>query len=243
MNGDKSAYHSLSRTVPDSWVAGLVSNADMKKPSDSINQRCLDRTTTEIKKLRFSASPGVLALAVLLVCFADFRAFSQGQNVSEVPLLHARIDLTLDKKVYGRRETVKFRALLVNVDPRGFYVSKSFYEAGGGIAGFYVYGNQLTGKKGGIDCSALAGDAFQFSESRNPEQILKEDYLPLRPGGFVGYEGDYHPCTVNNPGEYQIWVEYVTGDLNQHAVRSLVINGQHVLDGRFKSKPVKFLVR
>jgi len=149
----------------------------------------------------------------------------------------------IEKKVYGRREPVRFKALLSNLDSSGFYISKSFYQAGGGIAGFYVYGTQLRGKKSGTVCSVMAGDAFKSSESRSPEQILKEDFLPLQPGGFVGYEAKYHPCTVTDPGEYEIWVEYTTGDLSQSVVRSLVVNQKRVLDGKFKSPPVKFWVR
>jgi hypothetical protein len=87
------------------------------------------------------------------------------------------------------------------------------------------------------------GDAFRATESRSPEQILKEDFLPLRPGGFVGYEGTYQPCVISNPGEYEIWVEYVPQDLSQELVRPLIVNRQRVLDGTFKSTPVKFWIR
>jgi len=181
-------------------------------------------------------------VALVLICIANISA-SQEQGQLAVPTPHVRIELTLDKKVYGRREGVHFKAMLVNVDSNGFYVSKSFHEGGGGTAGFYVYGTQLRGKRGGVGCSAMAGDVFRVSESRSPEQILKEDFLPVQPGGRVGYEGDYHPCAVVNPGEYEIWVEYVTGDVNQTLVRSLVVNRQRVLDGKFKSAPVRFWVR
>jgi hypothetical protein len=181
-------------------------------------------------------------VVLVLICIANVTC-AQEQEQREAPTPHTRIELTLDKKVYGRREGVKFKAMLMNVDSNGFYVSKSFYEAGGGIAGFYVYGTQLSGKRDGFPCTMGAGDAFRRTESRSPEQILKEDFLRLSPGGLVGYEGEYKPCAVSNPGEYEIWVEYITGDLSQHLVRTLVVNHERVLDGKFKSMPVKYWVR
>jgi hypothetical protein len=181
--------------------------------------------------------------AIFFLCTGVVTSTQAQEPQKVIPEPHVRIELTIDKKVYGRRESVRFKASLKNIDPRGFYISKSFYEAGGGIAGFYVYGTQLSGKKGGVTCEAGYGDSFRFSESRSPEQILKEDFLPLRPGGFVGYEGTYQPCVISNPGEYEIWVEYVTWDLSQGLVRPLVFNRQRVLDGTFKSRPVKFWIQ
>jgi hypothetical protein len=186
----------------------------------------------------------MLAICLFLLICVDIVGFGQDRIANDVTLApRVRIELTIGKKVYGRREPVKFRALLSNLDSSGLYISKSFYEAGGGIAGFYIHGTQLSGKKGGTICEAMAGDAFKSSESRSPEQIVREDFLPLQPGGLVGYQAEYHPCTVANPGEYEIWVEYITGDLSQSVVRSLVVNQQRVLDGKFKSMPVKFWVR
>ena len=99
--------------------------------------------------------------AALLFFCAGAVASAQTQEGQEViPAPHVRIELTLDKKVYGRREPVTYKAVLKNVDPRGFYISKSFHEGGGGIAGFYVYGTQLSGKRGGVNCSAMAADDY-----------------------------------------------------------------------------------
>jgi hypothetical protein len=185
----------------------------------------------------------LLCTALPFLCAGVIASAQTPEPQEVIPAPHARVELTVDKKVYGRREAVKFRAILVNDDPRGFYISKSFYDAGGGVAGFYVYGTQLSGKKGGQKCTAMAGDAFGPRESRSPEQILKEDFLPIQPGGFVGYEGTYQPCVISNSGEYEIWVEYETGDLHQGLVRPLVVHRQRVLDGKFKSTPVKFWIR
>ena len=185
----------------------------------------------------------LVSSALLFVCAASIVS-AKAQGPQEViPPPHVWIELTVDKKVYGRRESVRFKAILKNIDPRGFYISKSFYEAGGGIAGFYVYGTQLSGKKGGVNCGTGVGDFIRATESRSPEEILREDFLPLRPGGFVGYEGTYQPCVISNPGEYEIWVEYVTQDWSQGLVRPLVVNRQRVLDGTYKSMPVKFWIR
>jgi hypothetical protein len=182
--------------------------------------------------------------AILFVCAASMVCARAQEQQETIPAPHALVELTVNKRVYGRREPVTFRAILVNDDPRGFYISKSFYGAGGGVAGFYVYGVQLSGKRRGEKCSAMAGDVFRLAaESRSPDQVLKEDFLPIQPGGFVGYEGAYQPCAISSPGEYEIWVEYETGDLSQGLVRTLVVHRQRVLDGKFKSNPVKFWIR
>jgi len=180
--------------------------------------------------------------ASLFLCIGVGCAYSQ-QPQDVIPAPHAAVELTINKKVYGRRESVRFKAILKNIDPRGFYISKSFYEAFGS-AGFSVYGRQLSGKKGGFNCGRGIGDRIRATpESRSPEEILREDFLQLRPGGFVGYEETYQPCVVSNPGEYEIWVEYVTGDWSQGLVRPLVVNRERVLDGTYKSRPVKFWIR
>src|SRR5436190_7436047 len=177
------------------------------------------RQFSSAMRVQITRMKQILAVSVFLVICADIVAFGQDRIANDVTP-RVRIELTIEKKVYGRTEPVKFKALLSNLDSNGFYISKSFYQAGGGIAGFYIYGTQLSGKRGGTVCGAMAGDAFKSSESRSPEQILKEDFLPLQPGGFVGYDGKYQPCTISNPGEYEIWVEYITGDLSQSVVRS-----------------------
>src|SRR6202158_6548545 len=87
--------------------------------------------------------------SALLFLYARVMTSAQAQEPQEViPAPHARVELRIDKKVYGRREPITFRAILVNDDTRGFYISKSFYGAGGGVAGFYVYGTQLSGRRG-----------------------------------------------------------------------------------------------
>jgi hypothetical protein len=80
--------------------------------------------------------------------------------------------------------------------------------------------------------------------SRSPEQILKEDFLSLPPGGLIGYEDNYAGCEVVNPGQYEISAAYVAGDLNQDKVESLMMNDAGVLKrGTYHSAPMTFTVR
>jgi len=185
-------------------------------------------------------------LLLIALCVASSGVYGQATQTPEelIPRPRAQVELTIPKRVFGPREPIKFRVTLINVDPRGFYISKQFYEEGGGIAGFDITVTQLTGKKGGEVCAASAADRFGIAaDPRTPEQILKEDFVPIRPGAFVGWSGEYQRCKVNNPGEYEISAAYSTADLYQGRVRNLVINRQRVLDGTFKSKKVRFEVR
>lgn len=185
-------------------------------------------------------------LLLIALCLASSGVYGQATQTSEelIPQPRAQVELTIPKKIFGRREPIKFRVMLVNIDPRGFYISKEFYEHGGGIAGFDITVTQLSGKKGSEACVVGVADRFGIgADSRSPEQVLKEDFVPIRPGAFVGWSGEYQRCKVNSPGEYEISATYSTADMYQERVRTLIVNRQRVLDGTFKSKKIPFEVR
>jgi hypothetical protein len=108
------------------------------------------------------------------------------------------VEIKPDKNTYLPNEPIHFRAVLRNAGNTAVYISKSFVQAGGGIAGFYVSVKRLTGKTSGSGCVAAA-DRFPPPDPRAPEQILREDYLRLLPGGIVGFESQYDGCVVRYP--------------------------------------------
>lgn len=101
---------------------------------------------------------------------------------------------------------------------------------------------QLTGRSSGRGCT-FAGDRFAEKDSRTPEQILREDYLPLQPADIVGYEDEYNGCVVKHPGPYQIVATYLAFDLNIEKVKLLTENAAQVANGSVTSKPLTFHVR
>jgi hypothetical protein len=102
---------------------------------------------------------------------------------------HLYVEVTTDKKVYLRGEPVRYRIVLRNGGDSAVYVAKSFSDAGGGIAGFYVDVKQLTGKRS--TCGGFAVDRAILPDARTPEQILGEDYLLLKPRELIGFESGY----------------------------------------------------
>jgi hypothetical protein len=150
-----------------------------------------------------------------------------------------QVEVSTDKTHYTVGESIRFKALLSNRGPSAVYVAKSFFSAGGGIAGFWVSVDQLKGKRSGLGCVS-AGDRFPMKDPRAPEQILQEDFLRLPPGGIVGYEDQYRGCVVKNSGTYQITATYCACDLNSGKARSAE---QSVFIGKINSKPTKFRVR
>ena len=66
---------------------------------------------------------------------------------------------------------------------------------------------------------------------RPAEQVLKEDYIYLPAGAFVGYELSPLPCELRNPGKYRIEVFYSAQDLNVSRVAKLQGLDSPVLTG------------
>ena len=135
-----------------------------------------------------------------------------------------------------------FTAILRNGGNSPVYISKNISEAGGGIAGFYINVKQLVGKPSGKKCVA-AGDRYP-NESRTPEQVLREDYLLLPPGGMVGVEAQFFTgCVVRNPGMYEATAEYSAQDMNVNKVKQVAIKPQQIVTGQFYSLPQRFRIR
>jgi hypothetical protein len=151
-----------------------------------------------------------------------------------------QVEIKTDKTNYTAGEPVRFKAVVSNRDHSAVYISKSFFSAGGGVAGFLVSVEQLKGKKSGLGCVS-AGDRFSVEEDpRTAEQILREDFLRLPAGGMVGYEDQYRGCVVKNSGTYQITATYCACDLNTGKVKAV---DQSVVIGKISSKPIQFRVR
>jgi hypothetical protein len=148
----------------------------------------------------------------------------------------------MNKSVYLRNEPVGYRVILRNSGKSAVYVAKSFSNAGGGIAGFYVDVKQLTGKRS--RCGGFAGDRFSLPDARTPEQILGEDYLTLNPGELIGFESEYD-CIGGDllSGTYQVTATYAAQDLNIDKVRRLTDKADSIVVGRIRSKPLTFRVR
>ena len=151
------------------------------------------------------------------------------------------VQIKTDKRAYAVGERIRFTATLRNNGSTGVYISKSFSDAGGGIAGFYVTVTQLTGKPSGQGCVATGDKGW--GESRTPEQILREDYFLLPPGGFVGFETEFTGCVVKNSGLYQAQATYSAQDVNIEKVRQVAGNPYHVAIGQIQSGLIKFRVR
>jgi hypothetical protein len=158
---------------------------------------------------------------------------------------HLSVDLTLSKATFMPNEPIQYRVLLRNIGTSAVYISKSFFEAGGGIAGFYVDLEQLTGELSENAGCGMAGDRFMTNDSRTPRQIQREDFLRLPPGAFVGFESTYGDCTTattRKPGKYRLTATYVAQDLNTNRVAPVADKNEPVVLGRFKSDPVTFQV-
>ena len=112
---------------------------------------------------------------------------------------------------------------------------------GGGIAGFGIDVKQLTGKRSGTGC-VMAGDALPSKDDRKPEQILREDFVRLGKGEFVGFEDLYKSCVVRYPGTYQVTAYYSASNFNTKVVSGLSDAKASVLEGRVQSKPFTFRV-
>ena len=80
------------------------------------------------------------------------------------------------------------------------------------------------------------------SDSRTPEQVLREDYLALPPGAMVGFETQYDGCDVENPGAYQITATYSAQDLNVGKVRQVAGKADQIVTGQLHSTPATFRV-
>lgn len=180
-----------------------------------------------------------LALTIALV-LATWSA-SQDAKTAVPRELQVKVEITTDKKDYREGEPIKFRAVLANEGGYAIYLAKTWDHAGGGIAGFFISVKQLNGKPAKLSCGGTA-DRGVFTDSRTPEQILREDFVRLPPGGLVGFEEQYLECAVEHAGTYQIAAMYSPNDLNTHKIVPLSDERNSVLTERIYSKPFTFRV-
>ncbi|HYM76468.1 MAG TPA: hypothetical protein VE377_10870 [Candidatus Dormibacteraeota bacterium] len=172
---------------------------------------------------------------------AALASASQEAKTVKPKELQVKVEITTDKKDYVEGEPIKFRVVLVNQGGPAIYIAKSWDDAGGGIAGFFISVKQLRGRPPKLRCGGTA-DRGVFPDTRSPEQILKEDFVRLPPGDFVGFTDQYRECAVEYAGMYRISAMYSPNDLNTHKVVPLSDEKNSVLTERIYSKPFAFRV-
>ncbi len=93
------------------------------------------------------------------------------------------------------------------------------------------------------------GDYLSPQDHRSSEQIFKEDFVRLPPGGLVGFEDElnrFPPIGCAQPyqsvGKYVVVVVYSAKDRDKESVTS-VLKGEKLMDGRYESAPVTFTIR
>jgi hypothetical protein len=175
---------------------------------------------------------------------------SSFQNLGQiVESINVRLEVTTSKKIYSVGESIKWRATLINNGDSGstaFYVSKKLGYAGGNIPGFDISVRQLSGRPPKGPGCAWAGDAFRRKDHRNSAEILKEDFILLQPGSFVGFGDGYSGCSARDlgPGNYEITAFYYSApEVSLSDPPELRVPGAHILKGKFKSAPFVFTIR
>lgn len=155
-----------------------------------------------------------------------------------------RVEIHTTKKNYTLAEStrIEFTAFLINTGNSSVYVAKDFLEALGGRAGFHIKLEQFSGRRRKFrNCEGFY-DWAPSVDRRSPEQILKEDFVLLRPGGIVGFRSMYRGCAPEHPGTYQVIAEYVTQDWNPGNFPTNTKLGE-LLTGKIISQPYRFTVR
>jgi hypothetical protein len=195
------------------------------------------------------SSAVILAIALLIFLAIKPSASSQAAGSTDV-----RVEISTDKKTYTRGELVRFRAVLINKGSAPFYISKFFsYSSsdmnGANTPGFEIRIRQVSGMGMRLPGCMSVGDYLSPSDHRTPEQILKEDFVRLPPGGLVGFEDDlnhFPPIGCVKPyqsvGKYEVAAVYSTKDRDRERVTS-VLGGERLLDGRYESAPTTFTIR
>ena len=181
-------------------------------------------------------------VAVLLVA-AGLTNHGDGQGPQDKKAPQAVVEISTKGFTYRPGLPMRFRALLVNSGTVPFYVSNSFAEAGGGIAGFHYEVKQLTGRRPRVQCG-IAGDRL-FREERTPQQILQEDYFVLFPKHVIGSELRVEHFCKEGPyrGRYRISVSYSAQDLNIRKIAAIPDLDYPVLQGQTEKASATIDVR
>ena len=167
---------------------------------------------------------------------------SSQQLATTETLKQVTVEISTEKDVYVIGEPIRFNVRLINRGPKMVYIAKTWWYAGGGYAGFYVNVRQLSGRQTRLGCAGAADRGLE-KDSRSPEQILREDFVRLGTGEFVGMNDIYNDCTVKYAGTYEVRASYAANDFNTHIVTGIVDNNSQVLTGEVDSTPHKFRVR
>lgn len=145
----------------------------------------------------------------LMFVFAVQLAFAQAEQQKKSSAPHTSpvtIEVLTKQRVFSRREPVRIRVALKNASNALVYIPKYFGSSGGGIPGFFLEATQISGARSYERCGTV-GDTLPVSD-RSGEEIVKEDYLLLAPGEFVGTELQDESCTIVHPGKYSIRISY-----------------------------------
>ena len=179
----------------------------------------------------------IVLLVILSACVVGQNA-TPNPGGSPPPNPALQVEIRTDKSSYTSGEPIRFTTILRNKGTASVYIANSFFQSGGGIAGFDISVRQLTGKPSAA-CPVF-GDRYG-PDPRTPKEILHEDFLLLQPGGIVGYEAEYKGCGVQYEGTYQMTASYCACDLNTDKVKS-VAERAYLVTGELTSKPWTFHV-
>jgi len=153
------------------------------------------------------------------------------------------VEVKTDKSRYIIGEQIGFTVLLINRGTSAVYIAKSFLSSGGGIAGFSLSVKQTKGK-GSPECALFVDRFGDTAGPRSGNQILREDFLRLAPGGIVGFTGRYRGCAVKHQGSYQLTAIYCPCDLNTATARSAAKQeSTETITESIESKPWPFSVQ
>ena len=151
----------------------------------------------------------------------------------------AQVTAILSKSSFQPSEPIKVRLQLENTGLTSFYISRNFGGAGGGIAGFYSRIEDEKGKS--AETCLRAGDVWP-ADDRPAQQILKESYILLAPGEFVGVSGEISSCPPTKPGTYTITAYYSPQDFRQKRVENIPNRDFLVLDAVVHAPTVTFKI-
>jgi hypothetical protein len=147
------------------------------------------------------------------------------------------VEVKTEKVQYSVGEPIQYTVLLINQKSSPVYVAKTFFASGGGIAGFSLSVKQTEGKSS-AECSLDADRFVDTAGPRSAQQILKEDFLWLAPGGIVGFTGRYQGCAVKHEGIYELRATYCPCDLNTANAQSAAKQeGTEIITESIQSKP------
>src|SRR5437868_6026283 len=145
-----------------------------------------------------------LAVILALVLISRSWATSEPQSQRAIDHSKVKVQILLDKSEFAVGENISYRISFSNNSERGFYIDRNFVFLSGV--------KQLSGRPASIGCGVSGYDVGFREDDRKAEQILKEDFLWLERGTFIGVHKGYPECgeMTLNPGTYEISARYVS---------------------------------